>query len=55
MTACATMCTMEFENFVEKLVNDLRIDSKWSSNVHKAIEKMCKILDIPYKKPPEII
>ena len=44
-----------FKKFVEKLVDILYTDSKWSLDVHKAIEEMYMILDIPYKKPPQRI
>ena len=55
----ATKCTVKkffspFENFVEKVVDDLQTASKSSPDVHKASEEMCMILDIPLKIFPKI-
>lgn len=48
-------CLSPFENSFYKLVDDLLADSKRSPDVHKTMGKMCIILVIPYKTPPQKI
>ena len=44
-----------FNNFLERLVDDIHTDSKYSTDIRQAIDDICFIMDIPYKKPPQRI
>ena len=44
-----------FNNFFECLVDAIQTDLKYSTNIRQAINDICFILDIPYKKPPQCI
>ena len=44
-----------FNNFIERLIDDLHTDSKYSPDIREAIEEICFILDISYKNPPQRI
>ena len=42
-----------FINFLKCLVDDIHINSKYITDVRQAIDNICFILDILYKKPPQ--
>ena len=41
-----------FDNLVEKFIDDVRIDSKWSTDVRDALKEICVLLNIPFRMPP---
>lgn len=44
-----------FEKFVEKLIDDLHWDTKFSTDVLDALRQICLVLNINFKKPPQRI
>ena len=44
-----------FDNFIERLLDDLHTDSKYSFDIRQAIEELCLILDTSYKSSPQRI
>ena len=44
-----------FENFVEKFIDDLHWDTKYSTDILDALRQICLVLDINFKKPPQRI
>ena len=44
-----------FENFVEKLVDQLHWDTKYSTDILDALGQICLVLDINFQKPPQHI
>ena len=41
-----------FDNLVEKFIDDVHIDSKWSTDVRDALKEICFLLNIPFRMPP---
>ena len=40
-----------FDNLVEKFIDDVHIDSKWSTDVRDALKEICFLLNIPFRMP----
>ena len=41
-----------FDNLVEKFIDDVHIDSKWSTDVRDALKEICFLLNIPFRMLP---
>ena len=41
-----------FDNLVEKFIDDVHIDSKWSTDVRDALKEICFLRNIPFRMPP---
>ena len=41
-----------FDNLVEKFIDDIRTDTKWSTNIRDALKEICFLLNIPFRMLP---
>ena len=41
-----------FDNSVEKWIDDLHTDNKWSKDIRNAFKDICFLLNIPFRMPP---
>ena len=44
-----------FESFVEKWIDDIRWDIKYSTDILDSLKEICFILNVPFRKPPQIV
>ena len=42
-----------FKCFVEKWIDDIYWDTKYSTDILDSLKEICFILDIPFRKPPQ--
>ena len=42
-----------FESFVEKWIDDIRWDIKYSTDILDSLKEICFILNVPFRKPPQ--
>ena len=40
------------DNFVEKFIDDIHTDNKWSTDIRDALKEICFLLNIPLRMPP---
>ena len=41
-----------FDNLVEKFIDDIHTDNKWSTNIRDVLKEICFRLNIPFRMPP---
>ena len=40
-----------FNKHIEQLLNDLRTDMEWSTDLREYLQELCSLLSIPYSMP----